>query len=647
MRPVVVSLFSGAGGLDLGLLRAGFDVRVCVESSRWAVETLRANLKDAVEVIPRDIRTVSGAEILARLNLGVGDVDLVAGGPPCQRFSTAGRNRREPVRDLVCESLLSEFARIVEETLPRYFLIENVPQILTSALCPGVRRSERVIEWLAERAARLGYSVTWGVVNAADYGVPQLRFRAIIVGTRLGGPVAYPPRTHHHVPTAHRRAWVTFAEAMEGLREDKPVCLQFSSRQKAIFAHIRPGGDWRDLPGELVDVAMAGSRSRGGKTSWWRRIAPDRPAPTVVSRPTHRATPLCHPTELRPLTVRECARLQGFPDNWVFCGSPSQQYLQVGNATPVALAEALGRQLLRHWRGEPVAVLRRVDMSLSRSGKARVRVGVWGMRERDASSGGRAATDLALAAIFWYRREGRRYPWRLTRDPYRVLVAEILLQRTPRQKVEGVYEAFVETFPTVAALAAADVAAVRKLISSLGLSQRADRLVRMARYVASELGGVLPDSTEALLKLPGVGPYVARAVECFACGKAVPLVDGVAGRVYRRVLGLPGTGYPGCDKGVWAAAERLVPGEEPRSFNYALLDIGALFCRSKNPGCTPCPLRRHCAWAAAAGGGSGHGRDAGREPRPTPTAAVGEESIRGHLASCEPGVVSWPGSQPS
>jgi A/G-specific adenine glycosylase len=140
----------------------------------------------------------------------------------------------------------------------------------------------------------------------------------------------------------------------------------------------------------------------------------------------------------------------------------------------------------------------------------------------------------------------------------------------------------------------------------------------MARYVVDELGGVMPDSTAGLLKLPGVGPYIARAVACFAYGHPVPLVDGVAGRVYRRVLGLTGSGYPGCDREVWRAAERLVPEEDPRSFNYAMLDIGAIFCKPRNPACTGCPLRCHCASVGLGGNKCGQGpegdQQAGHDP---------------------------------
>lgn len=205
----------------------------------------------------------------------------------------------------------------------------------------------------------------------------------------------------------------------------------------------------------------------------------------------------------------------------------------------------------------------------------------------------RTIKAIRTRLVTWYRRHGSDLPWRRTRDPYALLVAEVLLQRTPRARVAPVFSTIVKQFPTVGHLAAASVEDIHASLAPLGLVRRADRLVAAARAAVERHGAIIPDRLDDLESLPGVGPYVARAVLCFAFGRPEVLVDAVSSRVYRRLFGLvASTGKPGQD--VKALATLLVPKRTSREFNYGILDLAGTYCRRTRPECSECPLRRTC-----------------------------------------------------
>lgn len=382
-----VSVFSGAGGLDLGVERAGFLVRVQVERDPWCVQTLAANRKafrsTKLALLPQDVRYVSPGRLLTEGGLKHGQVALLCGGPPCQPFSYGGGRRglKDP-RGL----LVDEFLRLLEGVRPELFLFENVPGF---ADVPVHSRGTTtpMVEWFVRKCSQLGYAVTWGLVDAADYGAPQHRERFVALGCRRGCPPSLPPPTHG--PKGYRH-YVTVRSALRGLdgRTHDAGALPFSERMRRVLEHVPPGGNWRDLPEPLRSRAMgAALRARGGKTGFWRRLSWDEPSPTVVGRPDHRKTCLCHPDETRPLTVREAARLQGFPDWWRFEGPVRARYRQVGDAVPVQLARALAASLAEHLHAHTGPDPQTPSLSLValRYGTQRRPVGLWGW-----SSNGRA-----------------------------------------------------------------------------------------------------------------------------------------------------------------------------------------------------------------------------------------------------------------
>lgn len=198
--------------------------------------------------------------------------------------------------------------------------------------------------------------------------------------------------------------------------------------------------------------------------------------------------------------------------------------------------------------------------------------------------------------LAWGRSNGRTFPWRETRDPFRILVAEILLQRSRGKTVALVFDRLFERWPDAQALARARVDAIERVIRPLGLVKRAAALRAVAREVV-RLGGV-PTSVEGLLELPGVGRYVANATVAVAFGKPAPTVDGVTARVYRRFFGLPSDRPPSEDPALWEVVARVTPRRRVREWNWAVLDFASSVCLPRRPRCSECPLRLRCRWSA-------------------------------------------------
>lgn len=357
----VISLFSGAMGLDLGLEKAGFTVAVAVECNKYALETIRRNRPD-LPVIDRRIEDVTTAEILEAAGLKAGDPVVVAGGPSCQVFSTAGQ--RGSLGD-PRGTMFEHFVRVVRETQPRFFIMENVRGLLSAAVkhrplnqrgpgYPSLEPDEELgsaFRVVSGKLQDLGYYTVFDVLNAADYGVPQRRQRLVIIGSKTGENICMPEPTHSENGDHGLPAWRTLSDALEGLEEADPEFYRFCPAKEKYLKKVPAGGNWRDLPAKLREKALGKAYvSWGGRSGFFRRLAWDKPSPALTTRPDSKATSLCHPTELRPLTVREYARIQQFPDHWKFCGMVRKKYEQVGNAVPLGLGEAIGNAIRKAMR---------------------------------------------------------------------------------------------------------------------------------------------------------------------------------------------------------------------------------------------------------------------------------------------------------
>lgn len=357
-KPTVVSLFSGGGGLDLGLELAGFESRAAVELEPYACQTLRANKAKAVrlpsgqtylaecEILERDVRSVSGRELLHAARLSRGQATLLAGGPPCVTFSVAGRRE-----GLAAETgrLFEEYVRLLRAVRPAGLVYENVKGLLTAPDETGVRGAAfaRIYEALEAE----GYALSWAVVNAADFGVPQQRERVIILGRRGNEAPAFPEPTHYDPERLDRDVtasspWQDVRSALEGLPPAAPP-----GEDSAMPNHVSR----RHGPAvvEAFAATPPGKRNpqyKRDRLRWDRPSkvirAQGKPKPDGSGQKNSSHQPI-HPVEHRQLTVRECARIQTFPDWYELPTTFVNGYRIVGDAVPPELGRVLGAAMLR------------------------------------------------------------------------------------------------------------------------------------------------------------------------------------------------------------------------------------------------------------------------------------------------------------
>ncbi len=347
----VVSFFSGAMGLDIGLEKAGLNVVIGQDFEPSCVETMRAN---GHNVLGGDIREISPEKILKLAGLHIGEPFMVCGGPPCQPFSTAGK--RLGIND-PRGSLFMDFIRMIDYIRPRFFVMENVKGIVSSPL-KHVSAKERekdnpdqqlgtVLDVILSEFDKLGYKTVYGILDAVNYGVPQFRERFVLIGSRDNEDIFLPIPTHFQMHQNPEYRWKTVGEVIRDL-ESNPGDYTPLSRERKKYLHMVPeGGNWRDLPEDIIPVAMGGAyKSGGGKVGFYRRLSYNQPAPTITTSPAQKATMLCHPRQDRPLSIKEYARIQQFPDDWIFTGTTAAKYRQIGNAVPIGLAEAIGKAII-------------------------------------------------------------------------------------------------------------------------------------------------------------------------------------------------------------------------------------------------------------------------------------------------------------
>jgi DNA (cytosine-5)-methyltransferase 1 len=319
-----IELFAGAGGLAIGLEKAGLECVLLNEIDKDACNTLRRN-RPGWNVVQGDVSTIDFKPF-------AGKVDVVTGGFPCQAFSYAGKKLGfEDARG----TLFYEFARAIKETKPLMAVGENVRGLLTHERGKTVAGMTSILE-------EIGYRVIPPqVLKAIFYCVPQKRERLFIVAIRKDLDVSF------DFPKPHKRI-LTLKDALKKgslYPSDVPDSpgQKYPKEKAKVMDLVPPGGYWRDLPLDIQKDYMKRSfYLGGGKTGMARRLSWDEPSLTLTCAPAQKQTERCHPEETRPFTVREYARIQTFPDDWDFSGSLTSQYKQIGNAVPVNLAEAVG-----------------------------------------------------------------------------------------------------------------------------------------------------------------------------------------------------------------------------------------------------------------------------------------------------------------
>ncbi|MDE2145000.1 MAG: DNA cytosine methyltransferase [Patescibacteria group bacterium] len=344
-KPRVISLFTGAGGLDIGLEQAGFEIGVALDFDHDSCETLRANFKHT-PIIEGDVTKITTEEILEKGGFGSKGVDLLVGGPPCQPFSkSAFWNGSKGLKDSRAITL-HEYVRILREAAPKAFLLENVFGL-------AYKNNEDAFSFLQEQFGKLGYEINWKVVNTASYGIPQIRQRLIILGSRVGR-LEFPKPTHHdptetsEKPTLFKNSlppYVTAKEAFRGLSynwRDIPPELVVGGKWGHLLEDIPPGDNYLHL------TAKRGHKKpifewRSRYWSFLLKLSPNKPSWTIQAQPGPYVGPFHW--ENRRLTLEEKKRIQTFPDKYKFVGKRGSVQKQIGNAVPSLLGKVLGRSI--------------------------------------------------------------------------------------------------------------------------------------------------------------------------------------------------------------------------------------------------------------------------------------------------------------
>jgi len=325
----ILELFAGAGGLAIGLEKAGLKCVALNEIDKWACQTLRNN-RPNWNVLEGDIKDFDFSKYKNK-------VDVVTGGFPCQAFSYAGK--KLGLND-ARGTLFYEFARVVQEVKPAICIGENVRGLLS-------HEKGKTLQGMISILDEIGYKVApVQVLKAINFRVPQKRERLILVGIRKDIDIEFeypkPSRKIYNLKDALKKGELYNCDV------PKSEGAKYPEHKKRVLDLVPPKGYWRDLPLDIQKEYMGKSfYLGGGKTGMARRIGWDEPSLTLTCSPAQKQTERCHPDETRPFTVREYARIQTFPDDWKFAGSISQQYKQIGNAVPVNLAKEIGYSIIK------------------------------------------------------------------------------------------------------------------------------------------------------------------------------------------------------------------------------------------------------------------------------------------------------------
>lgn len=325
-----IELFAGAGGMALGLEMAGFNHIGLIEIDKNAYKTLIKN-RPTWNVLCEDIEKVASRDLEKEFNIKKYELDLLSGGAPCQSFSYAGN--RLGIKD-VRGTMFYHYSTFLEKLQPKMFLFENVKGLLS-------HDKGKTFNIISDIFYRQGYDIKYKILNALDYGVAQKRERLIIIGTRKD----LISKVNFNFPIKYEKKLV-LRDVLKNIHEKEGS--KYSAEKTAIFSLVPPGGCWRNIDPEIAKKYMKSCwYMGGGRTGILRRLSLDEPSLTILTTPQMKQTDRCHPLEVRPLSIRETARIQSFPDEWEFVGSTSNKYKQIGNAVPCNLAKAIGIEIIK------------------------------------------------------------------------------------------------------------------------------------------------------------------------------------------------------------------------------------------------------------------------------------------------------------
>lgn len=600
--PLAADLFCGAGGLSLGLADAGYRVVIGVDHDENALETHRAYHPGLS--VDRDLADAQTVEELGELIRDLG-IDLVAGGPPCQPFSKAGRSllrslvRRgeRPAHD-DRRDLWQSFLRIVEIARPQAVLMENVPDM-------ALDRDMWILRTMVDELEHMGYSVSERVVATRDYGVPQHRMRLILVALKGGAEFEWPAPTGELISV--RAAIGDLPEVEGGWRPsngdgEDPVAsgwTEYLAPQVDYQKQMRKGMEG-DLGSRVHDhitrpVRDDDARAFAGmdsKTKYsdidpelrryrsdifddkYKRLDWDELSRTITAHIAKDGYWYIHPSQDRTITVREAARIQTFGDRIRFAGPPSSAFRQIGNAVPPRLGEHLG-----------LAVRRSIEVD---------RASPWST----------ATVSRTLAA--WFDESGPvAMPWLAAENRWQVIQAEMLWSRLQRGHVAEAWRIVEKLRHPSATLDPNNRRALSLYAASVGRGDRVQRVVETAEWFLDRGEGSLTAGAQVdeLRAAPEIGSAIADlAVRVCPSGEddaeEPVLATGGVLRVVSRFFGEPDLETKNRNSDGRLAVARMIGGDEcSHSAHLALMELAAGLCSTSGPDCGRCPLREHCAWA--------------------------------------------------
>lgn len=575
-KPRAIDLFAGCGGLSLGLERAGYSVVLSVDTDPWCLETHRHNLPGPA--LDLDLAEPDRMDALLCLLNGI-PIELVAGGPPCQPFSRAGRAK---LRSLVEEGVRSAqdertdlwraFLEVVERVRPPAVLLENVPDM-------ALGDDLLLLRAMTARLEAAGYDVEARLLDAWRHGVPQHRQRLILVATRDGRPFAWPVGQKRltlrdaigdlpslgngtgELEMKARRPRTAFQRRARERMNGRGILWDHVTRRvrdddREAFHLMKPGTRYGDLPKRLRRYRDDIFDDKYNRLSWGDLSR------SITAHIAKDGYWYIHPSEHRTLTVREAARIQTFPDDFRFAGTRSHAFRQIGNAVPPALGEAVGRALLRAARRKALPESRRPARGLS------------AMRSR---------------LIEWGAKDARLAPWRHPGDPWAVLAGVVLGDRVGGQD-EAVRD-FLVSFPRVQP---GTGARIRKGASARSGTQRAD-YERMAAVACALAGGRRAWDRDAWVGAGRLGPAEEALVRTIGLGEERILATHAMLRVAARFAGTRVNEERRLSDGRMEIARIVGAGENAASTTAALHALGRVVCTPADPGCRRCPLTSCCA----------------------------------------------------
>lgn len=563
----VVSLFSGAGGLDTGFIRAGFTPIIAIDGDGAACETYRKNYP-AIPVFRIDLSDILGSFICERISespIAVAPVGVI-GGPPCQAFSLGNRHKRhDDPRAELSSRYASLLAELNETFTLDFFVFENVMGLRNQAHSAQLGKFKDLF-------SKAGFWIFEGQLNAYDFGVPQVRERLFIVGfnrTKF-------PRIMFDFPHRVRGGIRTVRQAIGGL--PKPVYFADADPVKPLPFHPN---HWCMTPrsSRFRDGSLRNGHKNGRS---FRVLKWNLPSWTVAYG--HREVHV-HPNRKRRLSVYEAMRLQGFPSTYRLWGTMSDQLRLVSDAVPPPLANGLAEAV------REAITLRRKPYPHDAAHDV-----FW----NSLYSSVHASAPAGLKGFFeeYSGVRFRRFPWRSKHVlPFHLLLAEVLLKQTKAEDVARIWPTLITRFPTPAELAKTRKSTLVGILRPLGLQrQRAAALRKLAHALVTRFDGDVPKEMEALLSLPAVGLYAAAAVSCFKFGERVPIVDANVLRVFSRFSGAKLGRDLRRSERAWTMAWSLLPSGNCARHNYGILDFAAEVCGAV-PDCISCPLKSKCHMA--------------------------------------------------